>query len=122
MRCTRDSAWVVPSGYIPISPPAARVRKQAVKASTFRSTPTTPTPSPARRGILLPVHGDGAAREQEACDERVPEERGGGQEVHLSLQRGGHQERVDEVVRVIDAEEHRPDVGDPVGDGARPPP
>ena len=67
------------------------------------------------RGVLLPVHGNGPAREQEARDERVPEEGRGGEEVHLPIERGGDQQRVDEVVRVIDAEEHRPRLGHPVG-------
>jgi len=61
--------------------------------------------------VLLAVDGDGAGGEQEARDERVAEEGGGGEVMDLAPHGGADDERVDEVVGVIDAEEHRPLAG-----------
>src|SRR5207244_12489978 len=47
----------------------------------------------------------------EARDERVLEEGGGGEVVHLAPHGSADDERVDEVVGVVDAEEHRPLMG-----------
>ena len=61
--------------------------------------------------VLLSPHGDGAGRAEEARDERVLEEGGGGEVVHLAPHGSADDERVDEVVGVVDAEEHRPLMG-----------
>src|SRR6185369_13715085 len=46
-------------------------------------------------------------REKESCHEGLAEERGRGEVMHLAANDGANEERVDEVVRMIDAEEHR---------------
>src|SRR5216110_2880354 len=45
--------------------------------------------------------------EEKPGDERVAEERGGGEVVHLPREHRPHEQRVDQVVRVVDAEENR---------------
>jgi len=42
-----------------------------------------------------------------AWSERVAEERGGGEVVHLPREHRPSAQRVDQVVRMVDAEEHR---------------
>src|SRR5262249_41137729 len=65
--------------------------------------------------VLLPVHGHCAAGRQKACDDRVPEQGRRRQVVDLAREDGANDERVDEVVRVVDAEEYRPPRGDSLG-------
>ena len=56
--------------------------------------------------VLTPVDGDGAHAEEKPREELVAEERGRGEVVDLARHHGPHDERVDEVVRVVDAEQH----------------
>ena len=58
------------------------------------------------RVVLPPVHGDGSCRVQEARHERIAKQRGGGHVVHLAREHGRHDQRVDEVVGMVAAEEH----------------
>ena len=58
------------------------------------------------RVVLPPVDGDGAGAGQEAGEDRVPEERGVGEVVDLPWQCRRDQERVDQVVGMVDAEEN----------------
>ncbi len=62
--------------------------------------------------VLTAVHGDGADCPEEAGQERIPEERGRGQVVHLAGEDGADQQRVDQVVGVIDTQEYGPVDGD----------
>ena len=59
------------------------------------------------RVVLLPAHGDRPARTQETGDQWVTEHRRGGEEVDLPPERCRDDQGIDQVVRVIDAEEHR---------------
>jgi hypothetical protein len=59
------------------------------------------------RVVLLPVHGDRPARTQETGNQWVAEEPRRGEVVDLPLERGPDDQRIDQVVRVVDAEEHR---------------
>ena len=63
-----------------------------------------------RRVVLPPVDRNDAHRAQEAAEQRVPEERRRREVVNLARHGGTDHERVDEVVRMVDAEQ----------DGARP--
>src|SRR5205823_15006141 len=63
------------------------------------------------RWVLLPVDRDRAARREEAPDNPVPEQRRGREVVDLAGQGSANQQRVDEVVRVVDAEEYRTPLG-----------
>ena len=70
-----------------------------------------------QRSWVVPfaIDGDRPAGPEEPRDERVTEERGGGEVVDLPPHGGADQQRVDQVVRVVDAEEHRAGVGHPLG-------
>jgi len=57
--------------------------------------------------VRLPVDGNHPQGEEKPGDERVAEERGGGEVVHLPREHRPHEQRVDQVVRVVDAEENR---------------
>ncbi len=70
--------------------------------------------------VLTAVHGDGTGCPEKAGQERIPEERGRGQVVHLAGEDGADQQRIDQVIGVIDAEEHGPVDGARVRDDARP--
>ena len=59
------------------------------------------------RVVLAPVDRNGAGTGQETGEDRVPEERGVGDVVDLSRQGRRDQEGVDQVVGMVDAEEHR---------------
>jgi hypothetical protein len=59
------------------------------------------------RVVRSPVHGNHAQCNEEPRAEAVPEERGGGKVVHLARDDRAHEQRIDQVVRVIDAEQHR---------------
>jgi hypothetical protein len=58
--------------------------------------------------VLLAVHGDRPAREEEAGHDPAAKERRGGEVVDLAPHDGAHQQRVDEIVRMIDAEQNGP--------------
>ena len=57
-------------------------------------------------GLLAPVDGDGTGPGQEAGEDRVAEERRVGEVVDLARERHRDEERVDQVVGMVDAEEH----------------
>ena len=59
------------------------------------------------RVVLLPANGDRPARTQEAGDQWVTEHRRRGEEVDLSAERCRDDQGIDQVVRVVDTEEHR---------------
>src|SRR5215831_763911 len=65
---------------------------------------------PAKGGwvVLFPIDGDRAARAQKSSDEAISEQRGGREVMNLAWDRAAHQERVDEVVGMVDAKKHRP--------------
>jgi len=58
------------------------------------------------RVVLLAAHGDRPARTQETGGQPMTKHRRGGEEVDLSPERRRNDEGVDQVVRVVDAEEH----------------
>src|SRR6266481_5116047 len=64
--------------------------------------------------VLAAVHGDGADGLEEPGDDGVPEKRGCSQVVDLSIDDRPHEERVDQVVGMVDAEEHRAPARHPV--------
>ncbi len=55
----------------------------------------------------LQVDGNHPQGDEEPRDERIAEERGGGEVVHLPREHRPHEQRVDQVVRMVDAKEHR---------------
>src|SRR5205823_890819 len=59
------------------------------------------------RAILPSMNRDGATGRQEPRDQRVPEQLRRGEVVDLAAKHGSDEERVDQVVRVVDAEEYR---------------
>ena len=59
------------------------------------------------RSVCPAVDRNHPQRDEASCDERVPEERGGSEVVHLPRENRPQQQRVDQVVRMVDAEEHR---------------
>ena len=62
----------------------------------------------APHGILASIHRDGAGGEEEAGQQPLAEERRGREIVDLARHHRTDQERVDQVVRMVDAEEHGP--------------
>jgi hypothetical protein len=57
--------------------------------------------------VVLPaIDGDGAARSEKAPDQGVAEERGRGQVVNLARDGRAHHQGVDEIVGVVDAQQH----------------
>src|SRR4029453_5325875 len=67
------------------------------------------------RVVRLPEDGNHTQRDEEPRGKRVAEERGGGEIVHLPREDNPHEQRVDQVVRMVDAEEHRTDARYPLG-------
>src|SRR5216684_1063403 len=65
--------------------------------------------------VLAPVEGNGPAGLEKFPDEGIAEEGGRGEVVHLALHHRAHEERIDEVVRVVDAEEDGAGPGDALG-------
>ena len=61
--------------------------------------------------VLFPVDGDHTGCDEEPRDERFTKEGGGREIVHLPREHRPHQQRVDQVVRMVDAEEHGPRQG-----------
>src|SRR5206468_4432370 len=69
----------------------------------------------AVRIVLPAVDGDRPAGPEKRRDESAVEEPGGGKVVDLPPDSRSDEQRVDEIVRVIDAEEHRAGVGHALG-------
>src|SRR5262249_9944307 len=57
--------------------------------------------------VLATVDGDGPARSEEAAEEGIPEERRGGEVVHLAVQYRAAEGRGYRVVRVVGTTKHR---------------
>jgi len=65
--------------------------------------------------VLLAVHRDRPARVEKPSGEGVAEERRRREVVDLPPERAAHQQRVDEIVGMVDAKEYRPDGGHALG-------
>ena len=65
--------------------------------------------------VRPPVHRNRSERQQGPRDDGIAKEPSGREVLHLPWEQRSHEQRVDQVVRVVDAEQHRTRARDPFG-------
>src|ERR671919_19722 len=82
-----------------MSRPRSKALSHAANISTLRST--------LSESSVFPVDRNHSEGDEEPCDERVAEERGGGEVVHLPREHRPREQRIEQVIRMVDAKQHR---------------